>query len=93
MKGKNTMNTTNTSNTEKAIIDRVMVKAFIHATDYCLTDENKDAAQMLANALCAYLGLGDKVQDGSPIMPFAAGFVLGMNEGLDLAKNIDNYKG
>lgn len=84
------MNTKTTSNTENATIDRIIEGAFIHAMDSCLNDENKEAGRNLANrfnTIC--LENEGEVPDGSPLMIIAQGFILGLNEGLNIAAAID----
>ena len=85
------MNTPNTS--DNATIDRIIEGAFIHAMDECLNDENKEAARTLANNFKRdYLDEGEgggEVPEGSPLFLIAQGFILGANEGLNLARTIE----
>ncbi len=83
------MNTKNTS--ENATIDRIIKGAFFHAMDFYLHEENKESARTLANTFNSdYLGNAWEVPDGSPLMILAQGFILGVNEGLNLAAAIND---
>lgn len=81
------MNTKNTSNTETTTINDIIKGAFYHAINSCLNAENEGAARTLANAFNAEcLGNAGEVPEGSRLMIFAKGFVLGLNEGLNVAE-------
>ena len=81
------MSTKNTSNTETTTINDIIKGAFYHAINSCLNAENEEAARTLANAFNAEcLGNAGEVPEGSRLMIFAKGFVLGLNEGLKVAE-------
>ena len=69
---------------DKATIDRIIERAFLHAMKEGTHEQNQEAARNLAAAL-----IEAEVPDKSPLLLIANGFILGMNEGLRLAEELE----
>lgn len=68
---------------EKATIDRIFERAFLHAISDGADEQDKEAARNLARAL-----LEKEVPNNSPLLMLSTGFILGMKEGMLLAETM-----
>lgn len=83
-KGKRTMKTNERVTVdEKATIDRIFERAFLHAISDGADEQDKEAARNLARAL-----LEKEVPNNSPLLMLSTGFILGMKEGMLLAETM-----